>query len=400
VTLRSIGVTVVIPTRHEQDSIGKLLHQLSLLEWDRRPFEVVIIDDSDDMLTVAAAKEIAAGTNGFTLRCIRRTGKVRWGGLSGAVVDGFRAARYPIVVVMDGDGQHPAATVLELVAAVEAGNEIAIASRYRRGGSNAGLDGPLRKLVSWGATAVSRLLFPRILRGVTDPMTGFFALNVSYIRRDALARANGYKILLEILAQHVKFNRTEVPLNFQERFGGESKASEGNGSQFVKQLLRLRWATIPQFVSFAVGGGLIALLGMGLLEVLVQSGINPLFANATQLVVTLALNYLFNYKITWRNAPKQGLVRQVLWFGVTRGFTQLLSFGMFAYMTAVGHIHYQIANALALVVCMVINYVTSKQFVFTERNHATAARFLGVCVISAGCAITASVGASLVPLIV
>ena len=54
-------------------------------------------------------------------------------GLFGAVQTGFKYALeydYDIAIQFDGDGQHPASAVAKLVEAIEAGNDIAIGSRF------------------------------------------------------------------------------------------------------------------------------------------------------------------------------------------------------------------------------------------------------------------------------
>ncbi len=50
-------------------------------------------------------------------------------------MDGIKAAGGDVVVVMDADLQHPPEVVPRLVAAVEAGWDAAVASRYVEGGA-------------------------------------------------------------------------------------------------------------------------------------------------------------------------------------------------------------------------------------------------------------------------
>jgi dolichol-phosphate mannosyltransferase len=82
-------------------------------------------------------------------------------------------------------------------------------------------------------------LFPAALSGVTDPLTGFFALQRDAIHVDSL-KAEGFKILLEILVRHPRLVKREVPFDFASRNAGESKAGLRNGMTFAWQLAALR----------------------------------------------------------------------------------------------------------------------------------------------------------------
>lgn len=135
-----------------------------------------------------------------------------------------------------------------------------------------------------------------------------------------------------------------------------------------------RVSSLPAFVNFAAGGAAIAVVGALLLEVLVRAGSSPLTAQAVQLTVTLALNFVYNYKVTWRDRPSTGLPRQVGWFLVTRGLTQVASWFGFAALTSLG-LHYQLANGICLVGAMVVNFITSDKLVFREGKAAISASF-------------------------
>ena len=94
------------------------------------------------------------------------------------MVAGYRDARGQIAVVMDGDLQHPPEMVPELVRDVDRGDaDIVVASRYRNGHRPSGLASHVRVAVSRASTWTAKVIFPRSLRSVTDPMSGFFAVD-------------------------------------------------------------------------------------------------------------------------------------------------------------------------------------------------------------------------------
>jgi dolichol-phosphate mannosyltransferase len=88
-------------------------------------------------------------------------------------------------------------------------------------------------------------MFPRRLAGVTDPMSGLFAVRVAAIDTTRL-RPLGFKILLEILARHEGLRVTEVPFRFAARHAGDSKASWREGVRYLRQLANLRMTSVSR----------------------------------------------------------------------------------------------------------------------------------------------------------
>ncbi|WP_405721091.1 glycosyltransferase family 2 protein [Streptomyces sp. NBC_01537] len=234
-------VTVIVPTFNEAGNIAELLTRLGASLPSGLDCEVVFVDDSTDD-TPAVVHE-AARSCPFPVTMIHRDTPV--GGLGGAVVEGLKAARSDWIVVMDADLQHPPSLVPELVeAGVRTGADLVVASRYTSGGSRAGLAGGYRVAVSRVSTLLTKSLFPRALRGISDPMSGFFAIRRSALLAHAgVLRPLGYKILLELTVRCRPASVTEVPFAFQERYSGESKSSAREGLRFLAHLIGLRTAS-------------------------------------------------------------------------------------------------------------------------------------------------------------
>ena len=171
-------LTVVAPTRNEQAVIGSFIESLDEALSGVHA-ELIVVDDSDD----ATPRVVAERGSGRALEValIHREQGERDGGLGGAVVAGIAAARAPWVCVMDADLQHPPATIAALRERADAAkSDLVVASRFRTGGSIAGLSA-VRTFISRLLVLLARLAFPSRLHGVTDPLTGFFL-----VRRDAL----------------------------------------------------------------------------------------------------------------------------------------------------------------------------------------------------------------------
>jgi dolichol-phosphate mannosyltransferase len=225
-------VSVIVPTRNESGNVRPLVALLdgALAQHD---MEVIFVDDSDDGTDAVVREMVPAGNRDIVL--IHREREQRTGGLGGAVVAGLRAARAPWACVMDADLQHPPALIADLFDRAGRGDvDIVVASRFC-GGGRAGEVGPLRRLLSRVSTLTAELLFAKQLRGVTDPMSGFFMVRRDAVDADAL-RPQGFKILLEILVRMGGLRTAEVPFAFGIRHSGDSKYSAKEGARFLKQL--------------------------------------------------------------------------------------------------------------------------------------------------------------------
>jgi dolichol-phosphate mannosyltransferase len=232
------AVSLIVPTRNEAGNISELLVRLSRLP-EGVLGEVIFVDDSDDD-TPAAIAYLGPSVD-FDVDVVHRESGHRDGGLSGAVVEGFRRARGEWMAVMDADLQHPPEVLADLFVRGNAdGADIVCATRNTGGGGRDGL-GAARDLISKSFTAFAHRAFPRRLRGVSDPMSGFFLVRRSAVDPETL-NPTGFKILLEILVRTPGLRRAEVAYEFASRHAGDSKASLKQGVTYLRHLARLRLA--------------------------------------------------------------------------------------------------------------------------------------------------------------
>jgi dolichol-phosphate mannosyltransferase len=157
---------------------------------------------------------------------VRRAGKA---GLASAVVAGFAAAKGDLLLVMDADLSHPPEVAPRLVDAITGGADIAVGSRYVRGGGTQ--DWPLRRRV------VSRVacLMGQVFVPVRDSTSGFFALRRAVIEGVRL-NPIGFKIGFEVLARGRYRKAVEVPYTFRDRELGKSKFGQREIVEYVQQL--------------------------------------------------------------------------------------------------------------------------------------------------------------------
>jgi hypothetical protein len=243
-------VSVVVPTRHEAPNIEPFVDNVLAMRevaesLQGRQIEVLFVDDSDDE-TPAVVEELIDShdriATGVSVRLLHRSGQSRWGGLGGAVADGFEAAGGAVAIVMDGDLQHPASTIPDLVGLIDDGADIAAASRRVPGGSDGQGLTPMRYRLSLGAATVARWLFPGPVGRVNDPLSGFFAVRLGALDL-SLLQPDGFKILIELLATHPRLKATETPFRFVGRTQGMSKASTSEGARYLGHLIDLRIRT-------------------------------------------------------------------------------------------------------------------------------------------------------------
>ena len=200
------------------------------------PFQIVVVDDgsSDDTARIAAP----------LAEVIRHPRNL---GLGAAMLTGIKAvcskaADRDVLVAMDADNTHDPALIPALVARLDAGSDLVIASRYAPGGAEIGLSLP-RKIMSRGASTLLRLFFP--IPGARDYTCGYRAYRVSLLKRalnrfgDRLIEETGFTCMAELLIKlaHLGARVSEVPLVL--RYDLKAGASKMRVLRTIGRYLRL-----------------------------------------------------------------------------------------------------------------------------------------------------------------
>ena len=355
-------LSLVIPTRNEADNVAPLYRRLQQ-SLDGVDFEICFVDDSDDSTTqklMALEKEMP----GRVLVLFREASE-RDGGLSTAVTTGVHLARGQYICVMDADLQHPPEQIPKMLAEARAGADLVIASRYIKGGSSTGLAGWGRRFVSRSAGALARLLFSEARRS-TDPLSGFFLCRRSII--DGIEfRPVGFKILLELLVCVPGINVRDVPLEFQAREHGASKASMRQGLMYLRHLISLIFEVegSARFWKFGVVGFSGLCIFLGLLYVTVTAGITPALAVLPAFVVSFIWNTSINRIWTFADQRNQRgeRTRAYLAWSLLSGVLLYVIF----YLLLTLHLHPMLAGLLAAVTAMIINGVGALRSIHGSR---------------------------------
>lgn len=210
---------VIIPAYNEA---GNLPHVLPEICAAAPGYDLLVVDDGsrDGTATVAARFGATVVTLPANL------------GYGGAVQTGFRYAvrrGYDLAVVIDADGQHDPAGIPRLAAAVTStpdssadAADVAIGSRFR-GRMNYRQPWVKRMGMAVFAWTVSRITG----REVTDPTSGFQALNADALRFFAY---DNYPVDYPdadtlLILHYAGFRVVEVPVTMRERISGVSMHS-------------------------------------------------------------------------------------------------------------------------------------------------------------------------------
>jgi dolichol-phosphate mannosyltransferase len=104
------NISVIVPIKNEADNIESLINEIITALKSEIQFEIIYIDDGSDDTSLSVLQSLKQ--NMPFLRIIQHKTSC---GQSAAIRSGILAARYNIIVTLDGDGQNVPADILKLV---------------------------------------------------------------------------------------------------------------------------------------------------------------------------------------------------------------------------------------------------------------------------------------------
>jgi len=234
-------VWLILPTFNEAENIEALVRavvaQLAVAAPDG--YRVLIVDDGSPDGTGRLADRLARADD--HVEVLHRTERA---GLGPAYLAGFRHALANgagRLIEMDSDFSHDPADIPRLLAAVDAGADLAVGSRYVPGGAVVDW-GLLRRVVSRGGCTYARTVLGL---GVRDLTGGFKCFRREVLEAIDLetVRSQGYAFQVELTYRTLGhgFTVTEVPIVFRDRVLGTSKMSALIAVEAIWMLPRLRF---------------------------------------------------------------------------------------------------------------------------------------------------------------
>jgi len=212
---------VIIPTYNEKENIQKMVEKVFSLQPE---FELLIIDDGSPDGTAQIVKTLQQTYTG-KLHLLQRQGKQ---GLGTAYIVGFKWAierKYDYIFEMDCDFSHNPDDLPRLLNACENGADVAVGSRYVKGGNVK--NWPLgRVMMSYFASVYVRAILWISIRDTTAGFKCYKRHVLESINLDKI-KFMGYAFQIEMKYAALKkgFKIVEVPITFVDRIEGVSKMS-------------------------------------------------------------------------------------------------------------------------------------------------------------------------------
>jgi dolichol-phosphate mannosyltransferase len=229
--------TICLPTYNERENLEAMLRALAPLG-----VRVLVIDDNSPDGTGEIADRLTA-----ELAFVSVLHRDRKEGLGPAYLAGFRhalAEGAELILEMDCDFSHDPKEVPNLIAACEAGADLALGSRYLPGGGTANW-GLARRIVSWGGSLYARLILGVQIRDLTGGFKCYRRRVLETIDLNAI-HSKGYAFQIEGTYRTLRkgFRVVEIPIRFADRTEGVSKMSRSIFLEAVVNVPRLRLAAI------------------------------------------------------------------------------------------------------------------------------------------------------------
>lgn len=205
-------ILVIIPAYNEEKNIVKTVNQLKNTKLKGHTLDYVVINDgsSDNTKNVCIENNINFIDLPFNL------------GIGGAVQTGYKYASYndyDIAIQFDGDGQHDASYIKDLVKEIEEGYDVVIGSRFVSELS----EFKSTKIRRVGINFLSWLIKVMTSIKIYDPTSGFRAVDRKVIK----LFADNYPIdypepdtIVTVIKKGYKVN--EIPVKMNRRENGKS----------------------------------------------------------------------------------------------------------------------------------------------------------------------------------
>lgn len=226
---------IIVPTYNERENIKPVVEAFL------KPLEnasILFVDDGSPDGTGEVIDAIVAENS--RVHVIHRAGKL---GLGTAYLEGFQwglSEGYDYILEMDADFSHDPKYLPDLVGLCVDGADMAIGSRYVKGGGS----------LNWGVgrQILSRAggIYARTVLGmkVQDMTSGFACYRRKTLEQIDLkdVRSNGYSFQIEMKYRVAKkgMHIAELPIIFQDREVGESKMSKAIFAEALVMVARLR----------------------------------------------------------------------------------------------------------------------------------------------------------------
>lgn len=228
-------LSLVIPAYDEAGRIGgTVAHVCQYLEAQPYTWELIVVLDGGPQAAADEARAAAKGRNNVR---VLENDVNRGKGFS--VRRGFADARGDRLVFIDADLSLPIEDLPHMMAAFDAGADVAIASRTAPGATE---EGPLKAGRSMMSRVFNIAVRAAVLPGITDTQCGFKGFTAVAARKIfAVAESDrfGFDVEALYLARTFKMRIVEFPVRCRYH-GGSSVKRLGDALQMLTDLIKIR----------------------------------------------------------------------------------------------------------------------------------------------------------------
>ena len=233
---------VIIPTYNEIENVEDII---SAVLSQNEDFNVLIVDDGSPDGTGAKVKELMSTND--RIHILEREGKL---GLGTAYLAGFGfglSRDFEYIFEMDADFSHPPKDLNNLYAACKDGADVAIGSRYTKGGGVKNWSN-YRLFLSRGASLYVRMI---TFMPVMDPTAGFKCYRRRVLETIDLNKINSVGYAFQIEMKYAAFQNgfkiVEVPIIFADRIKGTSKMDGSIISEAIVGVLNMKLRSLKGY---------------------------------------------------------------------------------------------------------------------------------------------------------
>jgi len=229
---KQIRVLVFIPTYNDFKNLQSIVNEINEYH---SSYEVLVIDDGS-----LESEELPADCNSVRLPI-----NLGLGVLTNIALDFSLHNNFDVMVRVDGDGQHPVASIDELIEKINDGSDIAIGSRINRNGGISPVKA-LSRIARGYITLISKIMLQTDLP--CDLNSGFIAMNTKAMKVVNAVDLDRYpEPQIIIIGASNKLVINEVPVIQNNR-------SEGKSSLNIFQAFRLLYR-VSVYALLTVTGG-------------------------------------------------------------------------------------------------------------------------------------------------